>query len=209
MLCVVATCLFLISMSSATAGCITTPPFNTKPIDFDGFGNSAQNLEGCFRDNGGPQERRVFLGTNFVPGRLTLIFAVPFTDGPGDDFALLTASQSWGPLASTALIEFLLGGATQATFDSVLAPSQLFTFELPGTDVIADSVRITNTSPDPPGIDNLAGMTFDDAAVAHVISTPASIVLVSLGLAVVFGFAPFHAISDIRRRIKPANGQSA
>ena len=94
---------------------------------------------------------------------------VPFTAGPGNDFAILTNSQAWGPLADTALFEFLLDGVLQPPFTASLAPDQLFQFDIPGSGLVANRVVVTNTTPDPPGINNLATLTFDDAGVAYVI----------------------------------------
>jgi hypothetical protein len=119
-------------------------PFDTEPFDTEAVGNSAANLFGFFRQDGGPQQFRYFLGTNLTPGSLIMEFAVPFTDGPGNDFAILTSSQSWGPLADQALFEFFLGGNLQASFTASLGPNQLFQFDLPGTGVVADRVVVTN-----------------------------------------------------------------
>lgn len=147
-------------------------PFDNEPFDTDGTGNSASNLFGFFRQDGGPQQFRYFLGTNLIPGSLIMDFAVPFTDGPGNDFAILTNSQAWGPLADQALFEFFLDGNLQASFVASLAPDQLFQFDLPGTGVVANRVVVTNITPDPPGIDNLATMTFDNAGVAYLVVEP-------------------------------------
>ncbi len=147
-------------------------PFDTEPFDTEATGNSAANLFGFFRQDGGPEQFRYFLGTNFTPGSLIMDFAVPFTDGPGNDFAILTNSQAWGPLADTALFEFFLNGDLQASFVASLTPDQLFEFDLPGSGVVADRVVVTNITPDPPGIDNLATMTFDNAGVAYLVVEP-------------------------------------
>lgn len=145
------------------------PPFDTEPIDTELAGNSAANLFGFFRQDGGPQQFRYFIGTNITPGGLTMDFAVPFTDGPGDDFAILTNSQTWGELADQALFEFFLGGNLQGSFIATLAPDQLIQFDLPGEGLVADRVVVTNITPDPPEIDNSATMTFDNAGVAYLL----------------------------------------
>ncbi|HSE18641.1 MAG TPA: hypothetical protein VLB46_16415 [Pyrinomonadaceae bacterium] len=144
-------------------------PFDTEPFDTEATGNSAANLSGSFRQDGGPEQFRYFIGTNITAGSLIMDFAVPFTDGPGNDFAILTNAESWGPLADQALFEFFLDGTLQASFIASLAPNQLFEFDLPGTGVVADRVVVTNITPDPPEIDNSTTMTFDDAGVAHLV----------------------------------------
>jgi hypothetical protein len=151
------------------------PPFDTEPFDTDALGNAAANLQGFFRKDGGPQQFRYFIGTNLQPGRLILDFAVPFTDGPGNDFAILTNSQSWGPLADLALFEFYLNGTLATSFVASLTPDQLFAFDLPGSGVVANRVVVTNVTPDPPGIDDFATMTFDNAGVAYPIAEPVTI----------------------------------
>jgi hypothetical protein len=101
--------ILLLGVVSRTFGDPLPPPFDTEPFDTDAVGNAAANLLGFFRQDGGPQQFRYFLGTNITPGSLTMGFTVPFTDGSGNDFAILTSSQSWGPLADRALFEILLG----------------------------------------------------------------------------------------------------
>jgi len=96
------------------------PPFDRGPFDTGATGNSAANLFGSFRRNGGPKQFRYFIGTE-TPGRLIMDF-VPFTAGPGNDFTILTNSQAWGPLADTALFEFFLNGVLQPSFTASLAP---------------------------------------------------------------------------------------
>jgi hypothetical protein len=177
MICTGVAVIFLLGLVRSASGCSLPPPFNTEPFNTDAKGNAAANLFGCFRQNGGPKQFRYFLGTNDVPGSLILDFARPFTDGPGNDFAILTNSQSWGPLADMARFDFYLGGNLQASFMASLAPDRLFEFELPGSGLVVDRVVITNITPDPPGIEGLAGMTFDDAGVAYVAGEFADICL--------------------------------
>ncbi|MFC1996053.1 choice-of-anchor Q domain-containing protein [Chloroflexota bacterium] len=102
-------------------------------------------------------------------------FAVPFTDGPGSDFAILTNSQAWGALADTALFEFFLDGTLQDSFTASLYPDELFQFDLSGSGLVADRIVVTNITPDPPGTNDLATMTFDDAGVAYPISPPITV----------------------------------
>ena len=167
--------ILLLGVVGRTFGDPLPPPFDTEPFDTDVVGSSAANLLGFFRQDNGPQQFRYFLGTDITPGSLIMDFAVPFTDGPGNDFAILTSSQSWGPLADTALFEFSLDGNFQASFIASLTPDQLFQFDLPGSGLIVDRVVVTNITPDPPGINNLATMTFDAAGVAHLIAEPVTI----------------------------------
>ena len=76
----------------------------------------------------------------------------PFTDGEGDDVAILTSSLAWGPLADEALIEFFFAGKLQGSLVAKLAPDELFTFDMPTEAIeVADRVVITNITPDPPG----------------------------------------------------------
>lgn len=161
-------------------------PFSTSPIDTDAFGNSAANLSGSFRVDGGPEQFRYFIGTNSGPGSLGMDFTTPFTDGLGNDFAVLTNSQAWGPLADTALFQFFLAGALQTSFTAHLAPDQLFEFDLPGEGIVADQVLITNITPDPPGINDLATMTFDNAGISYTVPIPAPIWLLFSGLVALF-----------------------
>lgn len=167
--------ILLLGVVSRTFGDPLPPPFDTEPFDTHAVGNAGANLLGFFRQDGGPQQFRYFLGTNITPGSLTMDFAVPFTDGPGNDFAILTSSQSWGPLADRALFEFFLGGNLQASFIASLTPGQLFQFDLPGSGLVADRVVVTNITPAPPGINDLATMTFDNAGVAYVVAKPVTI----------------------------------
>jgi PEP-CTERM motif-containing protein len=121
------------------------------------------------------------VGTNFTPGTLTMDFAAPFSDGPGDAFAILTGSF-WGPLASAARFEFLFDGLLQTAFTAALGPSQLFRFDLPG--IVANRVRVTNISPDPAGVEDLAGMSFVGAGVTSQASaTPEPGTLLLMGTA--------------------------
>jgi hypothetical protein len=157
--------LLLVAVSTTFANPLP-PPFDTEPFDTDVEGNSASNESGFFRKDGGPEQFRYFLGTGVTSGSLIMDFTVPFTDGPGNDFAILTNSSSWGSLADKALFEFFLQGNLQASFVESLTPDHLFEFDLPGSGLIADRVRVTNITPDPGG-NNLATMTFDDAGVAY------------------------------------------
>ena len=163
----------LLSGVGRALGAPLQPPFDTQPFNTDGLGNSAANLQGAFRKNGGPEQFRYFIGTNITAGSLILDFSMPFTDGPGNDFAILTNSQSWGPLADTALFEFFLGGNFQASFTASLVPDQLLQFDLPGSGIVADRIVLTNTTPDPAGINDLATMTFDNAGVAYGVTQQA------------------------------------
>lgn len=193
--------ILLLGVVRGAFGAPLLQPFDTEPFDTDSLGNSATNLLGSFRKDGGPAQLRYFLGTNFPPGSLIMDFAVPFTDGPGDDFAILTNSQSWGSLADTAMFEFFLSGTLQGSFTASLAPDQLFRFDLPGTGLVADRIVLTNITPDPPGINDLATMTFDDAGIAHQVPEPSAALLLLL----VLGIAVFAK----RRRVSVTPGAGA
>jgi hypothetical protein len=161
--------ILLLGLVNSTFGDPLPPPFDTEPFDTELAGNSAANLFGFFRQDGGPEQFRYFIGTNFTPGSLTMDFATPFTDGPGNDFAILTNSQAWGPLADKALFEFFFRGNLQASFIASLTPDELFQFDLPGSGLVVDRVVVTNITPDPEGINDLATMTFDNAGVAYLV----------------------------------------
>lgn len=172
---VISTCvvmILLLGLPSRAFGDPFRPPFDTEPIDTLIQGNSAANFLGFFRQDGGPQQFRYFLGTNITPGSLTMDFAVPFTDGPGNDFAILTSSSSWGPLADRALFEFFLNGNLQGSFIASLSPNQLFEFDLPGSGLVANRVVVTNITADLPGFEDLGTMTFDNAGVAYLVGEP-------------------------------------
>lgn len=164
----IAVVMFLqLSVGGTAFGGSLPPPFDTAPFDTNAVGNAAANLLGSFQKDGSAEQFRYFLGTNNTPGSLIMDFTVPFTDGSGNDFAILTHSQAWGPLADTALFEFFLDGNLQTSFIASLTPDQLFEFDLPGNGLVADRVVVTNITPDPDGINDLATMTFDDAGVAY------------------------------------------
>ncbi len=144
-------------------------PFDTPPFTTDTLGNSASRDSGGFlpRPSQGYTQLIVWLGTNRTPGSLILDFAVPFTDGPGDDFAIRTSSE-WGELADTARFDFYLAGALVGSSTAQLKPAVIQAFDLPGVGIVADRIVITNTTPDPPGINSLADMAFVAAGVAYL-----------------------------------------
>jgi hypothetical protein len=150
------------------------PPFTIEPFDTELAGNSAGNLLGSFRQDGGPEQFEYFIGTNITPGSVTMDFAIPFTDGPGNDFALLTGFQ-FGPLADMAQFDFYFGGNLRASFTAPLAPNQVFEFELPGDGLVVDRVVVTNVTPDLPGFDDDAGMDLKNAGAAYLVGEPVSI----------------------------------
>jgi hypothetical protein len=162
------------------------PPFDTEPFHTNGQGNSAANLFGSFRQDDGPGQLRWFIGTNITPGGLIMDFP-RFTDGPGKDFAILTNSQSWGPLADRAQFEFFLDNKLQASLTASLAPDRLFQFELPGSGLVGDRIVVKNITLDPPGINDLATMTFDNAGIAHAVPIPSTLPLFILGALALFG----------------------
>jgi hypothetical protein len=174
------------------------PPYDTVPFDTDGSGPSASNLFGSFQKLDSPLsgQLRYFIGSDTNEGgtsggSLIMKFPVLFTDGPGPDFAIITNSQSWGPLADTALFKFFQGSTLMGSYTASLAPDRLFLFDLPGTGILADRIVLTNTTPDPPGTNNLATMTFDNAGVryatdqvSHSVPEPSIHTLLAIGFAI-------------------------
>lgn len=186
--------------NTAHAGVIG-PPYDIAPFDTDALGNAARNSFGNFRRDGGPEEFRYFLGTNTTPGTLIMRFAAPIVDVVGKDFAVLTSAQSWGSLADTARFDFFFAGTLQGSFSARLAPGQLFEFDFPSGLLAVSRITITNTTPDPPGINDLATMTFDAAAgiSTGIVPEPSSAALLLLA---------FVAAGLLRRRI-PSNDPPA
>ena len=145
-------------------------PFDTPPYDSDTSGNSSGRNSGGFfpRVSQGWTHLVYWLGTDSTPpGSLILDFAVPFTDGPGSDFAILTGGEAWGYLAGPAEFKFYMGGTFLASFTANLGPSTQFAFDLPGDSIIANRIVIVNMTPDPPGINGYGSMEFLDAGVAY------------------------------------------
>ncbi len=127
-----------------------------------------------------------WIGTNTTPpGSLILKFNTSFTDGAGNDFAILTGGESWGSLADQAEFKFYMSGTFVDSFIASLAPSTLFEFDLPGSSLVANQIIITNITPDPPGINGLATMEFLDAGIAYPIPAPGALVLGGIGACVV------------------------
>lgn len=161
----------MIGISFASDAATLPTRFTQQPSNTNAFGNSAANEQGQFRRDTPVKRLQYFLGTEASagPGALFLYFDRPFRDGPGADFAIVTG-QDWGALATTALVQFFLGDRFQGSIVVPLAPDQVFRIELPGTAGIADRVVITNLSPDPPGVNDDATMSFVDAGVSHTIA---------------------------------------
>ena len=174
----------LIAGTSTALANSVPPPFDLKPFDAHGVGPSGANYFGSFREKGGPPQFRFFIGTG---GSLVMTFDHAFTNGPGNDFAILTNSQAWGaPPDNSALFQFYMGNTLEASFTTTLSPDELFQFDLPGTNFVANRVVVTNlTSGD---------MTFDDAGASHPVAPPpvpepSSFVLLGTGFFTLMGMA--------------------
>jgi hypothetical protein len=150
--------------------------FPVEPYDIDG---GVRNSQGLFRENGGPEEFRVFLGIEPGNRDFTLNFETSFIDGPGDDFAILSAEQIvgvWGPFADTAKFDLYLNGLLVSSFTASLEPATINHFDLPGSGIIANQIVVTNVTPSPPPPFNNAvvQMAFDNAGVAHLLPEPST-----------------------------------
>ena len=148
------------------------PPFYAnRPGDVVATGNSASNLNGRFQMRGSQPVYQIFLGTEQSGGvgALVLNFDRPFEDGPGGDFALVTGTESWGPQATKVLVQFFLGEKLQTSMIRHMWADAVFAFEMPLGAMVANRVVITNISPDPPGINDEATMSFVDAGVSYVV----------------------------------------
>lgn len=70
---------------------------------------------------------------------------------------------------------------------AALAPNQLFTFDLPPS-ALVDKVWVTNVSPDPPGVNDNAAISFlhaacSNEAAAATVPEPTSLLLFGTGAA--------------------------
>ena len=150
-------------------------PYETEPTDTHTVGISGANLYGYFRSDGGPRELRYFIGPECS---FFMDFAMPFTDGPGNDFAILTSSDSWEPVGSaqSARLDFFLDDSLQGSMSVSFLPDQLAEFDLPGNGLIANRIVLINLQSDS------SDMTFDDAGVAYVIPEPSTVALACLGM---------------------------
>lgn len=125
-------------------------------------------------------------------------------------YLVLTSRQSCGPLADTARFDMSGQLILTGSFSARVQADQLMQFELPGEGLVANRIIVTNTTPDPPGIDNLGTMTFDNAGVASIaaflagppprlmppVPEPSTSALTGLG-----ALAPFSV--GYRRRARP------
>ena len=159
-------------------------PYDNAPFTSGGGGNSAGRNSGGYlnRPESNYYSLISWIGTNNIPGYLQLDFEIPFTDGQGNDFAILTSSESWGYLADIAQFSFYLDGSLQGSFDAHLIADNLHEFDLPGDNIVANRIVITNITPDPPGINDNATMAFIDAGVAYTVPEPATLVMLGFGV---------------------------
>ncbi len=187
-------CLFVLAIvgilvfSAGSAFGVLTAPYDTPPSDTDTTGNSAgRNSGGYFpKISQGFYNMVYWIGTDTTPpGSLILNFNTSFTDGVGNDFAILTGGESWGSLADQAEFKFYRGVTFVDSFIASLGPSTLFEFDLPGSSMVANRIIITNITQDPSGINDLATMEFLDAGIAYLIPAPGALVLGGIGACVV------------------------
>lgn len=130
------------------------------PFDVEGSGACAANLNGQFV-RGEQVGLRIFLGTDGTAGRLEMRFADQCKGGE-TAFVIKTAAEGWGPLAGAVLIEFFTGTKLRDSIDATLLADRENSFSLkPG--VHFDRVLVTNTAPDPPGVNDDATVTLDNA----------------------------------------------
>jgi hypothetical protein len=92
----------MISVAAGAAQAELAPPFDTPPFNINVAGPAAGGAGGFFpRPAEGQNNIAVFVNTDSPAdrdggaGSLILDF-LPFTDGEGDDFAILTSSLIWG-----------------------------------------------------------------------------------------------------------------
>ena len=144
-------------------------PYDIAPYKSDAQGNAARRLYGgYFKDGLGEENVIYWLGTDSVPpGQLILDFSSPFGDVAGNDFAVLTGNECWGPQAGDTLFEFYMGSTLVGSLNAFLVGNSMQEFELPGSDIVGNRIVIINAAQDPPGINNDACMEFRDAGVAR------------------------------------------
>jgi hypothetical protein len=145
--------LAVLALTLALTTAASLPSGYQAPYTTDGSGPSAANLFGQFT-RGEQVNLRYFIGGQ---GRLSMDF-VPFTDGVGKDFALVTNGQAWSATGQ-ARIEFYRCGKLVEHMHAQLTPDKTLEFELPGKHLVADRIVVSNTG--------TGDLTFDNAGVAY------------------------------------------
>jgi hypothetical protein len=107
-------------------------------------------------------------------------FAVPFTGGPGSDFAILTGGSPWGVYAGPVRFDFYLNGNLQGSLNANLLENTLNEFDLANQDLLADRLVLINTAPDL-GANNDTDLEILDAGVRYIVPEPAPQFLLGLG----------------------------
>lgn len=163
--------------------CALEEPFTTGPVDCDGTGTGWTSDYypeiGDLSHNG----KENLIAGSAAGSIFKLFFAKPFTDGPGDDFAIETvpASIAWGYLADEAEFSFYMDSTFIDSFTAKLnMPGAVFTYELPGENIVANKIFIKNLATYQ-GNWGDTSIVYADAGVAYTVPEPATVSLLALG----------------------------